>query len=96
MIAAAYMMTRAGTYAEWDCSKSRPTRIVNEVNEQGDDALCEIKLAANCNTETIQEINTKTISIITELTAKVAKSKLQSLPSQQKTNTAQQALWLKS
>ena len=66
---------------------------VNEIQETDNalaEYLCEIKLAANSQTETIQEINTKTLSVITELTSKISKQ-TKVIAAQQKTITAQQA-----
>jgi len=66
---------------------------VNEEIEGNDDDLTEylyeLKLAATENSETIQQVNSKTLNVVAELTARI-KTLTETTASQQKTITSQQ------
>lgn len=67
---------------------------VNEETEEGDDELSEylysLKVAATEQAETMNQVNTKTLSVVEELTARV-KSLTETVAAQQRTITSQQS-----
>jgi hypothetical protein len=71
---------------------------INQVSEQDrqteDDEMAEylyeLKLAATSNTETIQQVNTKTLGVVSELNARI-KQLTETVAEQQKTISSQQA-----
>ena len=60
-----------------------------EMDEQMAEYLYELKVAATSNTETIQQVNEKTLNVVKELTTKVA-TLTNTVAQQQKTITSQQ------